>query len=163
MLTRLVLHRHRDVLQTREAHEQSYVLERADHAAPRHVVGGEAEKVEAVESHRAAVRLDVPGEQIEHRRLASSVGTHESGDGSFVQIEVEVLRGNDAAEVLRQVAHLQHELTASPHLFVRDLVLVRRFVIAIVDTLEGDHLRDHVLHHLDADIVVAGSPQPAPK
>ena len=162
MLTRLILHRHGHVLQTREAHEQSNILERAHHAAPRHLVGGMTDQVNTVELDRARVGFDVAGQQVEYCRLSGAVWAHERGDRALVQVHGEVFGGDDATEVLGQPAYLQDESAGPPRLFLGHLGIVGRLVFVFVDVLERHDGGDGILHHLDAGPIVASSAQSAP-
>src|SRR5205814_9741669 len=67
----------------------------------------EVEQRAAVENDLAGGRIVEPAEAIEERRLAGAVRADEADDGAALDVEAELVEGDNAAEVNREIAHAQ--------------------------------------------------------
>ena len=103
-----------EVVLDREVVEQLQRLPGAAEPEPLALVGGEVLDVAAVEADPAR-RRDEPGEAVDERRLAGPVGTDQPDDLAFLDVEVDLVDGAQAAERHRHRRRLQqaHDGTAT--------------------------------------------------
>src|SRR6058998_802112 len=95
-----------DVLQGAHLLEDRRLLERADHPLAGHQVGGETRDVLALEDHAAGRPREERGDQLEEGALAGAVRPDDAEHLALVRLERHVVDRHEAAEPLRQVAHL---------------------------------------------------------
>src|SRR5205809_22880 len=95
-----------DVLQGAHLLEDRRLLERADHPLAGHQVGGEARDLLALEDHAAGRPREERGDQLEEGALAGAVRPDDAEHLALVRLERHVVDRHEAAEPLRQVAHL---------------------------------------------------------
>src|SRR5262245_42712596 len=108
----LALQRDPDVLEHGEVREHRRDLKRADNAAPRDLrrpLGGD---VVPVIDDPALGRREELGEEIEDRGLASAVRSDQSVDASSSDLQVDVAYGDEALELLGEVAGFEDVIGA---------------------------------------------------
>ena len=91
-----------DVLVHRELGEDVGALEGAGDPHAADLVRGDAGDVAALQHHLAAIRLRVPGDQIEERRLAGAVRADDGGDAPLLDVQAHVVGGDEARERFAQ-------------------------------------------------------------
>ena len=89
-----------DVLHRRHVREQPDVLVRPGDAEVRDLVAAELVDRLAVELDLALVDVVEPGDAVEERRLPGAVRSDDADDGSFVDLEVELVDREEPAEPL---------------------------------------------------------------
>ena len=87
-----------DVLHRGHVREQPDVLVGPGHAEVRDLVAAELVDRLAVELDVARRDVVEPGDAVEERRLAGAVRSDDADDGSFVDVEVELVDGEEPAE-----------------------------------------------------------------
>ena len=97
------MHPDEDVLERRHLREEADVLERPADAEVRDRVRRLPRYVGAVEDDRASRRLVDAGEHVEERRLTCAVRPNEADDPALGDDEVDVVDGDEAAELLADV------------------------------------------------------------
>jgi hypothetical protein len=86
------------VFEDGERREERHVLERAGQPPARDLVRGHREEVAPVEPHGAVARLVEPAEHVEERGLAGAVRPDERTDRAGLDVEGELVEGDDTAE-----------------------------------------------------------------
>src|SRR5437773_2090998 len=97
------------VVEGREPGERPHELERPRDALGAHTVGRPAGDITVAEADRAAVRHQGPGDQVEERRLAGPVGTHDPDQLAVRDGEADLADRAHSAERLRDPLHLRSE------------------------------------------------------
>src|SRR5207244_5628385 len=93
--------------------EEADVLERAPDSALRERVRRLAGDVLAVEHDAAAARPVDTGEHVEEGRLARTVGADQARHGAALDREVDVVDGDETAELLAQPSRLEQRVAHS--------------------------------------------------
>src|ERR1700722_5985322 len=101
-----VLAEHEDVVH-RQLGVEAAVLERADHPGALTFLGQVLTQIDAVEEHRAALRLDQARDHVERGRLARSVGADQADDGPRLGREADVDNGVHPAEAHAEVLDVE--------------------------------------------------------
>src|SRR5262245_44452793 len=83
-------------------------LKRAAYPEPIEVARAHAGYRSPVEMHITAIRSQLAEDAIEQRRLAAAVGTDNAENFAFANLERYIVKGNDPAEALLEVAHREH-------------------------------------------------------
>jgi hypothetical protein len=114
-----MVHADLDVLDRGHVLEEADVLEGAPHAELRDLVGRLARDVGAVELDQAHRGLVDAREHVEERRLAGAVRPDQTDDRLVRNHEVDVVDGDEAAELLANLLHdeevvLGHHSCRSP-------------------------------------------------
>jgi hypothetical protein len=107
-----VVHRDQHVLERGHVVEQPDVLERARHPEMRDRVRRKAPDRLPVEDHLARSRLVDAGEHVEERRLARAVRADQADDRATRDREVDVVHGDEAAELLPYAGRLEQDVAA---------------------------------------------------
>src|SRR6185503_8647835 len=102
-----VLVDHRDVVEHRELLDRLFRLERPAQAPAGALVVGHPEQVLAEGADRPRSRLDEPGEDVEERRLARSVGADQAA-GATREGDAHTVDRGDAREADGEVLDLDH-------------------------------------------------------
>ena len=130
------MHPHEHVLERRHLHEEPDVLERAADAERGDRVRRLVGDVDAVEQDRARGRLVDPGELVEERRLAGAVRADQRDDRAARDREVDVVRRDEAAELLAQLGDLDQVVSHRDRVAVGEGALVLHVVERrVVDAL----------------------------
>src|SRR5699024_8655439 len=98
---------HQKVFEHRQPLEQANVLKRAYQTMLRHLVAGHAGNVCAVHLDSAAAGLVEPANAVEHGGLSGTIG---ADDGKYlvtVDLEIDVVDGQQAAESHDEIGYLQ--------------------------------------------------------
>ena len=103
--------------------------------------GGLPGHVLAREDHAARGRLVDAGEHVEERRLAGAVRPDQADDRALRHREVDVVDGDEAAELLAEPLGLEQRVSSSG-----DLQVVERLVVhALVELGRAPRARDQAL------------------
>src|SRR3990172_3513032 len=95
---------HQDVFQRGQVGEQPDVLIGAGDAQLGDPVGGEPFQMVAVEEDLAGLRLVETGDTVEEGRLARAVRADDAVDGAFLDFQIKVVDGSQAAEAFGDLA-----------------------------------------------------------
>src|SRR5690606_6763384 len=105
----------------RQPLERALYLERTSHAQSCTQVGRTARHAATEEVDLTAVHLGVAGKGVEQRRLAGAVGPDEAEDGAFVELQRDVVDGDEAAELYGYAFSFQRSwhsrIASSPRVF----------------------------------------------
>ena len=105
---------HHHVLEQAHRREQGEVLKRPGDPEGGDAVGRHSQQVLAVVRHAARRRLVDPADDVEHRRLAGSVGTDQPADVPRLDPECQAVQGDDAAEANRHFLHVDQGHRLAP-------------------------------------------------
>src|SRR5579863_3545010 len=83
-------------------------LERASDPHAADAVRRRAGDVAAVEPYRAAIRPQMPGDQVEQRRLAGAVGADHGRDLTGIDRQADIADGAEAGEGFAQAGDFKH-------------------------------------------------------
>ncbi len=108
-----------DVLGDGEVFVQLGVLERASQRAAHALVRRAALEVWSRRALIGAGARGEPGQRVEQRRLAGTVGADQADDGALAYVEVDTVDGDDAAVPDAQVADLEHDVSADDRVRAR--------------------------------------------
>ena len=109
------VHADEDVLERRHLLEQPDVLERPPDAALGRRVGRHAGDVLVLEDDRARRRLVDARDHVEERRLAGAVRADQADDRAPLDREVDVVDGDEAAELLAELLDLEEKVACHPY------------------------------------------------
>src|SRR5215471_7970762 len=101
--------RQRDIVENAEPVEQIDDLEAASNARLDPFVDRGEGDVFALEQDAAAVRLEMPADQIDERSLASAVRAHQREEFTLVDGEIHVVAGAQVAELLAEIDRLEQD------------------------------------------------------
>src|SRR6516165_369493 len=94
---------HQDVVFHGESHERSHELEGTRDALAAYLVRGAPGDVRTVELYPASIRSERARDEIEQRRLARAIWTHDPQHVALAHGEAHTVDGTDSAERFRHV------------------------------------------------------------
>lgn len=83
-------------------------LEGAQQPAMKKLMRGEAGDILAIEKNLARAWLMDPGDDVEERRLACTIGADEAGDRAFRDGQGRIIHGMQAAEIFMEMLNYDH-------------------------------------------------------
>ena len=104
------MHRDEHVLERGHVVEEADVLERPRHAERRDLVRRARGDVDVLEEDPARGRLVDAGQDVEEGRLAGAVRADQADDRAARDREVDVVHGDEAAELLAHLDRLEQRL-----------------------------------------------------
>ena len=96
-----------EVLHDRYGLKQLGLLERAGNTSGNDGVGRQAQQIDTAEGNRSPFRMIEAADAIEHGGLAGPVGPNETEDLAFIDIERDIVEGDDAPKTLGERLYLE--------------------------------------------------------